>query len=380
MKFAVCDVVFRMFNARARSVSLSRPELMKNGLCWLSGGLFLLISLVMINPAIGAEEAKTQPVTSEYIKQNDPELYKKIQQEEKYRDPVNPDKPYGDYSSFWAQPTFKPDQPQDWWERSSFEYSPDYPFFLKHITAQLSYLKISGSSDGTIANGAFAINLRKGRISNSLSYSIDQKHVINETGYVALDRDLQTFEETLKYELNRHLFLEAGMFWRRMSTVNIKDRYLPFVGIGTYNILGSLIDKNNKKDLLGIELGVGKVMDTYYLWVSDITHNTSDSYNAVYLKVDYAHIFNNSWTYRQNLLYKNAIEKTPVYQESADWKSATIQHYNLRYDWRWSNSVEYNVNRFIGGYVSYSVIYDSNPWPTKANKDTELMVGLRFSY
>ena len=378
MKISAGNVVFHMLNTKVRKILLTVPK-HNIKFCWLSGALLLLFSLVLVSQTACAEEAKLQPITSEQIKQSYPEVYKKIQQEEKYREPVNPDAPYGEYGGFWSLPTFKPDQPQDWWERSSYEYSPQYPFLLKRITAQLSYLSLRGSSDGSIASGSLAFYLRKGKTSNSISYSIDQKYVINETGYVSLDRDMQTFEETLKYELNRHLFVEAGMFWRRISTVNIRDRYLPFMGIGTYNILDSLGLKN-KKDLLGIELGVAKVFDTYYPWVSDITHNPSESYKAVYLKVDYTHQFNNSLTYRQNLLYKNAIDKTPVYQEAPNWQSATIQYYNLRYDWRWSNSVEYNFNRFIGAYISYDVIYDSNPWPTKANQDTLLMTSLRLSY
>jgi len=379
MTISASGTVFRILNRMVGSVSLSRSERIKKRCCLVPGALLLLFSLALVYQTAGAEETKPQPITSEQIKQSNPEVYKKIQQDEKYREPVNPDKPYGDDGGFWAQPTFKPDQPQDWWERSSFEYSPQYPFLLKRATAQLSYLSLRGSSDGSIAGGLLAFYLRKGRVSNSISYSIDQKYVINETGYTSLDRDMQTFEETFRYELSRHLFLEAGMFWRRISTVNIRDRYLPFVGIGTYNILDSIGIKNNK-DLLGIELGLSGVFDTYYPWVSAITHNSSDSYKAVYLKVDYAHIFNKLLTYRQNLLFKNGIDKTPVYQESPNWQSATIQYYNLRYDWRWSNSFEYNFNRFIGAYISYDVIYDSNPWPTKANKDTLLLTSFRLSY
>ncbi len=379
MKNSVRDLVFHILKALWRNVSFSTPEREKNGFYRLSGALLALFSLVLLIPAAGAEEVKPQPITSESIKQNNPEVYKKIQQEEKYKEPVNPDKPYGDYGGFWAPPTFKPDQPQYWWENTSFEYSPEYPFFLKRITAQLSYVRLSGSSDGSIATGSAALYLRKGRISNSLSYFIDQKYVKSETGYITLDRDMQTFEETLRYELSRHLFIEAGMFWRRISTVNIKDRYLPFIGVGTYDILNS-IGLKSKKNLLGIELGVAKVFDTYYPWVSDITHNKSDSYTAVYLKADYTHIFNNALTYRQNFLFKNALDKTPVYKESPDWSSATVQYYNLRYDWRWSNSFEYNFNRFIGAYISFDVIYDSNPWPTKTGQDTLLAMGLRLSH
>jgi hypothetical protein len=378
MKTYACNVIIHIHNTKGRRIPLSIPACTKNRFRWLSRVLLVLFSLILVSQTAGAAESKEEPITSESIKQNHPEVYKKIQQEEKYREPVNPDKPYGDYGGFWALPTFKPDQPHDWWERSSFEYSPEYPFFLKRITSQLSYLRLSGSSEGTLATGSIALNLRKGRISNSLSYAIDQKLVKHESGYTTLDRDLQTFEETLKYELNRHLFIEAGMFWRRISTVYIKDRYVPFIGIGTYNILDTIV--KNKKDLLGIELGAAKVFDTYYPYVSDITHSKSDSYTAVYLKADYTHIFNSSLTYRQNFLLKNAVDKTPVYQESADWTSATIQYYNLRYDWRWTNSLEYNYNRFIGAYVSYAVIYDSNPWPTKSKQDTELMVGLRLSH
>jgi len=378
MTISASGAVFRILNRMVGSVSLSRSERIKKRCCLVPGALLLLFSLALVYQTAGAEETKPQPVTSEQIKQNNPEVHKKIQQDEKYREPVNPDKPYGEYGGFWSLSTLKPDQAQDWWERSSFEYSPQYPFLLKRITAQLSYLNMRGSSDGSIASGSLAFYLRKGRLSNTLSYSIDQKYVINETGYVSLDRDMQTFEETVKYELNRHLFVDAGMFWRRISTINIRDRFLPFIGIGTYNILDGIT--NSKKDLLAVEMGTMKVFDTYYPWVSDITHNQSESYHAVFLKVDYTHIFNNSFTYRQNLLFKNAIEKTPVYRESPTWQSATIQHYNLRYDWRWSNSLEYNYTRFIGAYISYDVIYDSNPWPTKANQDTLLMTSVRLSY
>ena len=359
MKNSSSAVVFHILHKMFRRLSFSRPLGMKKGLCRLCVPL-VLIALVPAGQAVGA----------------DTETSKKTQIEGK--EPAKPDKPYGEYGGFWAQPSFKPDQPKDWWERSSFEYSPEYPYFLKHITAQLSYVRLSGSSDGTLANGSLAFYLRKGRLSNSLSYSIDQKYVKHESGYISLDRDMQTFEETLKYELNRHLFMEAGMFWRRISTVNILDRYLPFIGIGTYNILES-IGLKTKKNILGVEIGVAKVFDTYYPWVSAMTGKKSDSYTAVYLKADYTLAITPALTYRQNFLMKNATDKTPVYKESPYWSSATIQHYNLRYDWRWSNSLEYNFNRFIGGYISFDLIYDSNQWPTKTGQDTLLAAGFRLT-
>jgi len=110
-----------------------------------------------------------------------------------------------------------------------------------------------------------------------------------------------------------------------------------------------------------------------------MTGKKSDSYTAVYLKADYTLAITPALTYRQNFLMKNATDKTPVYKESPDWSSATIQHYNLRYDWRWSNSLEYNFNRFIGGYISFDLIYDSNPWPTKTGQDTLLAAGFRLT-
>ncbi len=181
----------------------------------------------------------------------------------------------------------------------------------------------------------------------------------------------------MRYELNRHLFFEGGFFWRRISTAYIFNRYVPFLGLGTYNILYTL-GLRNKKDLLGLDLGVAKVFDTYYPYVVQLTGRDSNDYKAWYLKADYTHIFNDQFTYRQNLLLKYGMDKTPVYQEAPNWSSATVKDYSYRYDWRWSNSIEFNFSRYIGLSLSYDLIYDSNPWPTKANLDTLLSLYLRL--
>lgn len=389
--------------------------------------LFLLLSLFLPSPSLGAEEAKQPPIAKDSVNLNHPEELKKIEQavmtlkesktlqelkplQEMLKSlqeilksqqalkaqqavkggpepkaqllvkddkPVVADNPYGDRPGFWAQPKFKSGQPQDWWERSSFEYEPEYPYFLKRFTGQLSFTKLTGSSDGHLAMGGAELILRKGRFTNSNSYMIDQKDIVSETGYTVLDRDLQNFDETLRYEFNRHLFIETGMIWRRISTVYIRDRFIPFIGLGTYNILYTL-GQNNKKDLLGIHLGLVNIFDKYYPFVAQLTGKESNQYPAFYLSANYTHIFNDHFTYRQFLFHKYGLAKTPVYQESPDWSRATIKDNSYRYDYRWSNSIEFNYNRTIGLSLSYDLIYDSNPWPTKANLDTLLSLFFRF--
>jgi len=93
MKISACDVVFHMFNTKVRSVSPSIPERKNNRFCWLSGVLFILLSVALVSPAAGAEEAIPLPVTSESIKENYPEVYKKTQEVGTYREPVDPTNP-----------------------------------------------------------------------------------------------------------------------------------------------------------------------------------------------------------------------------------------------------------------------------------------------
>lgn len=99
MKNSSSAVVFHILHKMFRRLSFSRPLGMKKGLCRLCVPL-VLIALVPAGQAVGA----------------DTETSKKTQIEGK--EPAKPDKPYGEYGGFWAQPSFKPDQPKDWWERS----------------------------------------------------------------------------------------------------------------------------------------------------------------------------------------------------------------------------------------------------------------------
>ncbi|MEI6205664.1 MAG: hypothetical protein WCP20_02655 [Desulfuromonadales bacterium] len=347
---------------------------------WGAIGLLAMAGMSGVSVAdVRAEEPKLTP---EYIKKTYPDLYRQIQDGPRLPPPeVDPAKPYDAYPGFFAQPVLKPGQIDVWWENSSFEYSPVYPYLLKHAHMKFSYARSTGNDDGHAWKGGILLALRKDRFTNVIGYEIDQKKFFSTDGSSTY-KDVQNFEETALYELNRYLFIEAGMYWQRLSQQYIKDRYVPFVGIGSYNLLQDILDK--KKDRLKLDLGFGRVSDSYFMEVVNKIHKDSDSFNALYVRGEFAHKFTDMLTYKQNFTLKQSIDKTPIYglttiPQTQDQK-AVETGMTKRYDWRWTNSLEFTLNQYVGFLISYTVAFDSNPWPIAAKRDTELLTGFKFAY
>jgi hypothetical protein len=345
---------------------------------WIAAVMAVACTIGLMAHEVMAEEAKLTP---EYIQKNNPELYRQIQNGPRLPPPeVDPDKPYDPYPGFFAQPVLKPGQIEEWWENTSFEYSPVYPYLLKHTHLKFSYAKTTGNDDGHAWKGGILLALRKDRLTNVIGYEIDQKRFTSADGS-STDKNVQNFEETLSYELNRYLFLETGFYWQRLSQQLIKNRWVPFMGIGTYNILQDILDK--KKNRLKLNLGYGRVTDYYDSFVVDITDRKSESFNAMYLKAEFAHKFTSMLTYKQDFIYKQALNSTPVYtmndavfRDLAANKTGTTK----RFDWNWINSLEFTLNEYVGFLLSYNVAFDSNPGPGVVKRDTEILTGFKFAY
>ncbi|MFA7403850.1 MAG: hypothetical protein WC007_07650 [Pelobacteraceae bacterium] len=342
----------------------------------------LLAALCIFGVVLSDAQAEEPALTPESIKQSNPELYRRIQAAPKLpEENVDPDKPYDAYPGFFAQPVLKPGQIEEWWENSSFDYSPMYPYLLKHTHMKFSFARSTGNDDGSVTKGGLLLALRKDRVTNVIGYEIDKKDITSTDGS-STHKDIQSFEETALYELNRYLFVEAGMFWQRLSQQFIKDRYLPFAGFGSYNVLQDVLNK--KKDRLGLRLGYGRVTDVYDPVVVNIIHKDSDSFNGIYTRADYTHKFSDLLTYKQHFVMKHATDATPRYSlttipQTQDQKSIVIGT-TKRYDWRWTNSLEFALNQYVGFLISYEVAFDSNPWPIAVKRDTEFMTGFKFAY
>lgn len=323
-------------------------------------------------------------LTPESIMKTNPDLYRAIQSGPPLPPPeVDPAKPYDPYPGFFAQPVLKPGQIEEWWENSSFEYSPVYPYLLKHTHLKFTFANSTGNDEGYANKGAVLLALRKGRFTNIVAYTIDKKNISSPDGS-RVDKDTQGFEETAQYEFNRYLFAEAGFHWQRLSQFMILNRYIPVVGVGSYNVLQDIFNK--KQTRLGLHLGAAWVKDEYYPMVVDMIGKNSDSFYGLYFRADFSHKFYDLFTFKSEFILKHAIESTPVYvmttipRTSLTDQKAVMTGSTKRYDWNWTNSLEFALNQYVGFLVSYTMAYDSNPWPIAAKSDTELMIGFKFAY
>ncbi len=323
-----------------------------------------------------AEEAK---LSAEQIMKTNPDLYRQIQDGPRLPPPeVDPAKPYDPYPGFFAQPVFKPGQIEDWWENSAFEYSPMYPYLLKHTHMKFSYSGVSGNDEGHFLKGGLLLALRKDRFTYVFGYEEDRKSIQSSDGS-STKKKIMNIENTLLYELNPYLFVEGGFHWQKLSVQMIDNRYIPFVGIGSYNVLQGLLDK--KVDRLKVNLGFGRVKDEYAPFVSDLTGIESSSFNAVYTKAEFSHKFTDMLTYRQDIVYKQAIDETPKYNDNLNGIGKAVKiGTTKRFDWSWTNSLEFALNQYVGCLFSYNVALDSNPGPTILKRDTTYLVGFKFAY
>lgn len=349
---------------------------------WCAIGILATTGMFVPIATVQAEETKLTP---EYIMKTNPELYRQIQDGPRLPPPeVDPQKRYEPYPGFFAQPVLKPGQIEEWWENSSFAYSPVYPYLLKHTHLKFSYAKTSGNDNGHAWKGGVLLALRKDRFTNILGYEIDQKNFTDPQGASSGKKDVQSFEETALYELNRYLYLQAGMYWQRLSYQFIKDRFVPFAGIGSYNVLQDVLNK--KVDHLKIDVGFGRVNDSYDSQVVEKINKSSDQFNAIYFKGEFAHKFSDMLTYNQNFVIKQAINKTNMYalttipQNDVGDQEVIVTGTTNRYDWRWTNSLEFALNQYVGFLISYDITFDSNPWPMAAKRDTELTTGFKFAF
>lgn len=350
------------------------------GCNWIAFGVLAAASMFAVSVTdVQAEELKLTP---EFIQKSNPDLYRQIQNGPRLPPPeVDPVKPYDPDPGFFAQPVLKPGQIQEWWENSSYEYSPMYPYLLKSTNLKFSYVNSTGNDDGHSWKGNFMLSLRKDKFTNTISYNIDQKKFKSPDGSISSDKDMQTFEESALYELNPYLFVEAGFVWQRLSIFEIENRYVPMAGVGSYNLLRDVLDK--KKYRLTLNLAFANVTDEYTPMVVNFIKKDSDSFKAIYARAEYTHKFNEIFTYKMEGILKHAIDTTPVYSMvvAGGYPIAAIQIGSTkRYDWNWYNSFECAVNQYVGFLVSYNVAFDSNPFPGAAKRDTEYMTGVKFSF
>lgn len=340
----------------------------------VAGTLAVVGMLGMTAIEVRAEEAK---LSAEQIMKTNPDLYRQIQDGPRLPPPeMDPAKPYDPYPGFFAQPVLKPGQIEEWWENSAFEYSPMYPYLLKHTHMKFSYSGVSGNDEGHLFKGGLMLALRKDRFTYVFGYEVDRKSISSSDGSSS-QKNIMNVENTLSYELNRYLFVEAGFHWQQLSVQMIDDRYIPFIGIGSYNVLQGLLDK--KVDRLKVNLGFGRVTDNYSSFVSDLTGKTSDTFNAIYTKAEFAHKFTDMLTYKQDVVYKQAIDETPIYVLNSVDKAVRLGTTN-RYDWSWTNSLEFALNQYVGCLLSYNVAYDSNPGPSVLKRDTTYLAGFKFAF
>ena len=122
---------------------------------------------------------------------------------------------------------------------------------------------------------------------------------------------MQTFEESLLYEINPYIFAEAGFIWQRISIFELKDRYIPFAGIGSYNLLRDVLDK--KKDRLTLNVAYVNVKDVYTPMVESYIRKSSESFDGIYLRGEFTHKFSDTLTYKMEGTLKHALDRTPVY-------------------------------------------------------------------
>lgn len=341
----------------------------------------LLVQFSLAGPCLSPAFAANPELTPEFIRLNEPELYRQIQSAPKLPLPTDPNNPYGEYAGFFSHPKFQPDQPEDWWEHSSFSYNPQYPYLLKHTHLKFSYADMEGNDNGFAVKGGAYLAVRKGRVSSYLGYEVDRKEITDSQGG-SVDKDIQNLDTTLLYEINPHLFVEGGLIWQRLSYQMIDSRTIPFVGLGSFNILKGLLDP--KRDSLKVGFGFGRIYDKYDQTVIDMIGKDSDSFNGAYVKANFIHQFTDTLAYRQSYVLKHALQETTVYKittiPQTDMQFAINAGSTKRYDWRWTNALEFTLNQWVGFLIQYQMAYDSNPWPIAAKSDKELLLGLKFAY
>lgn len=341
----------------------------------------LLAAIAMFSVTATDVRAEDVKQAADQLMKSNPDLYRQIQEGPKLPPPeVDPVKAYDPDPGFFAQPVLKPGQIQEWYENSAYEYSPMYPYLLKSTTFKFSYINSTGNDNGHSWKGNFMLTLRKDKFTNTISYNIAQSNFTDNEGGISAFKDTQTFEESALYELNPYLFVEAGYIWQRLSMFQLKNRHIPLVGIGSYNLLRDILNK--KHDRLTLNLAMANVTDVYTPMVVSYIKKDSDSFKAFYVRSEYTHKFNELFTYKMEGTLKHAIDATPMYAMpivAGEPKAIQIGS-TKRYDWNWNNSFEFAMNQYVGFLVSYNIAFDSNPFPTAAKRDTEIMTGFKLSF
>jgi hypothetical protein len=126
----------------------------------------------------------------------------------------------------------KPPDSADWWQKSSFAFSPTLTRFLFHVDGTLSYMNAQGNTSGNSFYGASSFEVRKQRWTNRFVAELTHKNLVYGFGGGSVDFTENTLREELERDLNKRLLVVAGIEDYRNTMIFIDKRLTSYGGLG----------------------------------------------------------------------------------------------------------------------------------------------------
>ncbi len=360
--------------------------------------LMIFISALPFRFAFSADKSE---ITKDYIKENFPDVYKEIFDEgraeglkdhsaavektgstshtkvKKNNIMKDNEKPLQATKSASSPQKIKAVQPAakeelgQWWRRSSLNYDPMPEKWLFHTEIQYSFVDKTGNDDGYAHSGDFFTALRKARFTNYLSYKIEKYDFDQSDGEVSSD-DYQMFEESLRFDLTKRLYAQAGFFWERDDTYLVEDRDTWYGGFG-YQIV------DNKRYGLDLFLSYGHQKEEYNSIIVELMDLSEEKTGVTYLSERFNLNITEKLSFIDSFRLIYNLDESGIYEADDAGNYYRVDE-EKRYRWTWINSLDYKMNKYLSLVATFKIDYDNNPWPSVLNRDERLQLSMKLSY
>jgi len=316
-------------------------------------------------------------IDKEYIKKNFPEVYEEIFNEGKeagIRESGAAVPAEGKTTEAAAvlegQTETKADL-GDWWNKSSLEYDPIPPQFLFRREIQYGFQRTTGNMDSFAHALTSRIDIRKKRFTNSTAYTVDKNDI--ETVFAGeSEKDHQIVEDTLKYDITKKVFANAGFIWERNNLALIDSRYAIYGGFG-YRFF--TLDRHKLYALLAY----GYLDETYTGDAVKLLGFDKRNFNTIFLDQSYQWNITDRISFNEKFRTIHSLNSDEHFDldESGNVVSRGQKRRNIII---FSLGLDFKITDSFSFTNAYLINYDRTPWPGVKTEDTQFMSGVKLSF
>jgi putative salt-induced outer membrane protein YdiY len=262
-----------------------------------------------------------------------------------------------------------------WWEKSSLNYFPLPKKWLFHVEGSLNYNHRSGNIKSSLYDASATMKVRKHRFTNTLTYIINKELTAQALSpgstAIQIGNDYRSIQESLRFDLKKPLYADAGYIWEKDTISYIKDRHIFYAGLGYAPI-------DTKRHSLEVFAAGGFEKVQFLDSVKDFVSLDHLNVAALFFREDYRWNISDRITYKQTYrIIQNFENKLIINDEQTNIHGIGETY---RYRWFLINEIYLKLIEHLNFSSGSKIEYNSNPWLMLKKLDVTLKSGIQVNF